>query len=58
MYYKICTFKKIFIKKCMSMSMLHGLTNSTEIDKQHGRGHAARTWTCSMDMDMQHGMGK
>jgi hypothetical protein len=26
-------------------------------DMRHGAGNAARTWTCSMDMDMQNGHG-
>ncbi len=28
-----------------------------DMGMQHGHGHAAWTWPCSMDMDLQHGYG-
>jgi hypothetical protein len=28
-----------------------------DMGMQHGHGHAAWTWACSMDMGMQHGHG-
>jgi hypothetical protein len=38
---------------------IHGHAAWTFMDMQHGQGHAAWAWLCSMDvdMDMQHGHG-
>jgi hypothetical protein len=36
-----------------NMDMKHELN----LDMKHGHGHAALTWTCSMDLVMQHGLG-
>ncbi len=34
------------------MDMQHG-----DMNMQHGHGHRAWTWICSMELDMQHGHG-
>jgi hypothetical protein len=41
-----------------TMGMHHGHAARTgSMEMEHGRGLAAWTWTCSMDVDLQHGRG-
>ncbi len=33
------------------------MKHELSLDMKHGHEHAALTWTCSMDLVMQHGLG-